>query len=148
VIVPVTATGEIVLLKQYRYPIDEWCLEVPAGGMHDSGGCSLEEVARKELREEVGAEAGTLAYVTFFYSASALTDEKCHVYLAEGVTLRNKPEREGSESIETKLVPADEAIRLARTGAIKTAPCALALLLCEPLLVSRSLGSRRRRPLA
>lgn len=135
VIVPVTAAGEVILLRQYRYPIDQWCLEVPAGGTHDSGGCSLEEVARKELREETGAKAGTLTYVDFFYSANSLTDEKCHVYLAEGVVLSEEPEREGSESIEMKLVPAAEAVRLARTGAIKTAPCALALLMCESLLI-------------
>src|SRR4051812_47324402 len=54
-IVPVTTKGEIVLVKQYRYPVDEWCLEVPAGGTHDTGSKSLEEVARKELREEIGA---------------------------------------------------------------------------------------------
>lgn len=144
VIVPVTNAGEVILLRQYRYPVDEWCLEVPAGGTHDNGGCSLEEVARKELREEVGAKAGTLTYVNFFYSASSLTDEKCHVYLAEDVTFSEEPERESSESIETKLVPAGEAVRLARTGAIKTAPCALALLLCEPLLINRGYAQSGR----
>ena len=134
IVVPVTGAGEIVLLKQYRYPVDEWCLEVPAGGTHDTGDAALEEVARKELREEVGGTAKSLTYVTFFYSANSMTDEKCHVYLAEGVELAKKPKTESSESIETQLVPVDKAMELARSGAVKTAPCALALLLCEPLL--------------
>ena len=136
IVVPVTSDGQIVLLKQYRYPVDEWCLEVPAGGTHDTGEAALEEVARKELREEVGGTAKSLTYVTFFYSANSMTDEKCHVYLAQGVELAKKPKTESSESIETQLVPAEKAMELARSGAVKTGPCALALLLCEPLLAN------------
>ena len=131
VIVPVTREGEIVMLKQYRYAVDEWCLEVPAGGMHDSGDASPEEVARKELREEVGATAEALTYVDFFFSANSVTDEKCHVFLAEGVELSQEPQTEASETIEMQLVPIAEALQLARTGKMKTAPCALAVLLCE-----------------
>ena len=134
IVVPVTTDGQVVLLKQYRYPVDDWCLEVPAGGTHDTGDAALEEVARKELREEVGGTAKSLTYVTFFYSANSMTDEKCHVYLAEGVELSKRPKTESSESIETQLVPAEKAMELARSGALKTGPCALALLLCEPLL--------------
>src|SRR5437763_8687305 len=91
IIVPVTDDGEIILLKQYRYPVDDWCLEVPAGGTHDSGQASLEEVARKELREEIGGTAKKLTYVTFFYSANAFSNEKCHIFLAEGVEISEKP---------------------------------------------------------
>jgi ADP-ribose pyrophosphatase len=134
IVVPVTSAGEIVMLKQYRYPVDEWCLEVPAGGTHDTGDTDLEEVVRKELREEVGGTAKSLTYVTFFYSANAMSDEKCHVFLAEGVELEKKPKTESTESIETQLVPVEKALELARSGAVKTGPCALALLLCEPLL--------------
>jgi ADP-ribose pyrophosphatase len=71
VIVPITRSGEMVMLKQYRYAVDEWCLEIPAGGTHDSGDAPLEEVVRKELDEEVGATAEKLTYVTFFFPASA-----------------------------------------------------------------------------
>lgn len=133
-VVPVTSAGELVMLKQYRYPVDEWCLEVPAGGTHDTCDAALEEVVRKELREEVGATAKSLKYVTFFYSANSMTNEKCHVFLAEGVELKKAPTTEASESIEPQLVPLAKAIELARSGAMKTAPCALAVLLCEPFL--------------
>lgn len=134
IVIPITREGEMIMLKQYRYAVDEWCLEVPAGGTHDSGDASLEEVVRKELREEVGGTAEKLTYIDFFFSANAITDEKCHVFLAEGVELAKKPKTEASETIETQLVPVAKAIELARTGAMKTAPCALAVLLCEPHL--------------
>ncbi|MBA3883164.1 MAG: NUDIX hydrolase [Chthoniobacterales bacterium] len=134
IIVPVTTEGEVVMLKQYRYPVDEWCLEVPAGGTHDSCDAALEEVARKELREEIGATAQSLKYVNFFYPANSITNEKSHVFLAEGVELSREQKTEASESIEVHLISVGKAVELARTGAMKTAPCALAVLLCEPLL--------------
>jgi ADP-ribose pyrophosphatase len=144
VIVPVTADGELVLLNQYRYPVDEWCLEVPAGGMHDEPGASPEEVAAKELREEVGATAKSFTLIGEFYSTSSLTDEKCHVFLAEGVELTKKQQTEESETIEVRLVGIEKALELARSGAIKTGPCALAILMCEPQL--QKLGQHRPRP--
>jgi ADP-ribose pyrophosphatase len=134
IVVPVTNAGEIVMLKQYRYPVDEWCLEIPAGGTHDACDVALEEVVRKELREEIGGTAKSIRYVDYFYSANSLTDEKCHVFLAEGVELTKEQKTEATESIKIQLVPADEALALARDGKMKTGPCALALLLCAPLL--------------
>lgn len=134
IVVPVTTAGEIVMLKQYRFPVDEWCLEIPAGGTHDACDAALEEVVRKELREEIGGTAKSLRYVDFFYSANSLTDEKCHVFLAEGVELTKEQKTESTESIELQLIPAHEAVALAQNGKMKTAPCALALLLCAPLL--------------
>ena len=91
IIVPVTAAGEMVLIKQYRYAVDEWCYEVPAGGTHDKPNEELEEVAREELREEVGGAGARLTYVDYFFSAVSTTDEKCHVYLAENVELSEMP---------------------------------------------------------
>ena len=144
VVVPVTREGEMVLLKQYRYAVDDWCLEVPAGGTHDTGDTSLEEVVQKELREEVGGTAESLTHVGFFYTANALSDEKCHVFLAEGVDLVKKQETEPSETLEVQLVPIEKAIELARSGAIKTGPCALAILMCESRL--EKLGQHRPTP--
>ncbi|MDQ6861572.1 MAG: NUDIX hydrolase [Verrucomicrobiota bacterium] len=143
VIVPITRNGEMVLLKQYRYAIDEWCLETPAGGMHDTGDASPEEVAGKELREEVGATFEKLTYIDSFFSAPALSDEHCHVFLAEGVELSKKPQTEASETLETQLVPVTEALELARRGKMKSAPCALAVLLCESHLQRRSTRGQR-----
>ncbi|MFL6540551.1 MAG: NUDIX domain-containing protein [Chthoniobacterales bacterium] len=143
VIVPITREGKMVMLKQYRYAVDEWCLEVPAGGMHDTGDASPEEVARQELSEEIGATAEKITYIDFFFSANATTDEKCHVFLAEGVELAKKPETEASETLETRLVPVAEALEMARRAKMKTAPCALAVLLCEPHLTGKSARAQR-----
>ena len=137
VIVPITRDGEMVIIRQYRYPVDDWCIEVPAGGTHDTGNETLEEVVRKELREEIGATCGVLTNVGSFYSAPSLTDEKCHVFLAENVDISREPKTESTEAIKIELRPADEVVEMARSGKMKNSPCALAVLWCEPLLRER-----------
>ena len=137
IIVPVTPAGQIVTVRQYRYPIDEWCIEVPAGGTHDTGDESLREVALSELREEVGGTPETLSHVESFYTSPSLTTEKCHVFFAENVRLIAKPQTETTEEIEIELRSAAEITHMARSGQMKNAPCALAILICEPLLRSR-----------
>ena len=134
IIVPVTATGEMILIKQYRYSVDEWCYEVPAGGTHDKPDESLEEVAREELREEVGGTGAAFTYVDILFSAVSISDEKCHVYLAEKVELGESDEQEAGESIEVERMPVAQALEFVRAGKMKNAQCGLAILLCEPLL--------------
>lgn len=142
IIVPITTAGEMVVINQYRYSVDEWCLEVPAGGTHDKPNESLEEVARAELREETGGVCKKLTYVNYLFSASSLTDEKCHVFLAEDVVLSEEPEKEATEKIEVKVMPVKKALALVHDGKMKDGQCALAILLCEPLLRKRGYGSQ------
>jgi ADP-ribose pyrophosphatase len=130
-IVPVTPGGEVVLIENYRYTVDDWCLEVPAGGLKP--GQSLEAAARAELREEVGGEAAALEYRARFYPANGICDEVGHVFLAAGVTL-GAPEHEPTEVMEVRPMPVAEALRLAHNGEIADGPSALALLLCEERL--------------
>jgi len=110
-IVPVTRQGQVVLIRSYRYPVDDWCYEVPAGGL--SPGLTPEEVARRELLEEVGGTA--------------------YVYFASGVEL-GEAQPEPTELMEIRLVPVGEALRMAHEGEITDGPSALALLWCEPLI--------------
>jgi ADP-ribose pyrophosphatase len=137
-IVPITKDGEMVLVRQYRYPVDEWCVEIPAGGTHDKQGESMEQIARDELREEVGATCEELRFVSSFYTATSTTDELSHVYLALGVELQHEPKPEPMEKIELCPVPVAEGIRMARSGEMKNGWCVLAVLLCEEPL--RELG--------
>jgi len=135
-IVPVTDEGQIVLIRQYRYAVDDWVWEVPAGGKHDHVG-SDEELARRELSEEVGATCRSLAYVGWFYGAVSISTTRCDVFLALGVQLGGSPHREPGEIIEVHPVPVDEALKMARSGLIKDSKSALALLMCEPYLMEQ-----------
>ncbi|WP_324392555.1 NUDIX hydrolase [Aggregatilinea sp.] len=130
-IIPVTADGHIVLIDQYRYAIDEWCLEIPAGNIEP--GVDPQAMAARELREEIGGAAERLVPVTEYFTMNGIGNERAHVYLALGVTL-DEPERETTEHITLRVLPADEALRLTHEGAIKDGPSALALLLAEPAI--------------
>jgi ADP-ribose pyrophosphatase len=136
IIVPITNAGELILIDQYRYSIDRWSLEVPAGGTDDKPNETLEEVARAELREEAGGVSDRLTHVATFLSASSLTDERCHVFLAENVTL-SAAAAEPTEKIKVRSMPIAEALALVRRGEMTDGQCALAILLCEPLLRAR-----------
>jgi ADP-ribose pyrophosphatase len=133
-IVPVTPSGEIVLIKQYRYTVDEMLVEIPAGGLHDSEDRSPEHMARKELREEIGATCARIEQIGWYYAAVGSSNHVFYVFLAFGVELGGEQELELTEQIETWPVPAAEAIRMARTGELRDGDSALALLLCESRL--------------
>lgn len=130
-VVPVTADDQVVLIRNYRYTVDEWCYEVPAGGL--SSGFSPKQAAHSELLEEVGGEAAAVRYVGKFYTSNGISNEIAYVYLATGVEL-GETHREPTELMEIHLVPVEEALRMARCGEISDGPSALALLWCERLL--------------
>jgi ADP-ribose pyrophosphatase len=139
IVVPITRDGKMILIRQYRYPVDDWCLEVTAGGSHDTGDASLEEIVRKEMQEEIGATCEETEYITCFYTSGSITNEKCHVYLALGVQVSKEQDAEETEDIQIQMESIETALDLARRGAVKTGPCALAILLCEYSLRERGL---------
>jgi ADP-ribose pyrophosphatase len=136
-VVPVTDDGRIILIKQYRYAVDDWTWEVPAGGKHDHTG-SDEELARRELSEEVGATCRSLEKVGWFYGAVSTNTSRCEVFLARGAQLGGASHREPGEIIEVHPVSKDAALAMARNGEIKDGKSALALLMCEAYLKEES----------
>lgn len=136
-VVPVTADGTALLIRQYRYPLDRWCLEIPAGGMRDHAGATPEEVAYIELREETGATCAAMIPVGFFYVAAASRRQRFHVFLALDVTQSAATAPEPTEQIEHCSMPIREALHLARTGQMPEGQSALSLLLCENPLRER-----------
>jgi ADP-ribose pyrophosphatase len=92
-----------------------------------------EEVGRREPAEEVGGTVTELCYIGQFYSSNGISNEIVYVYLATGVEL-GEAHREPTEPVKIRLVPVEEALRMARGGEITDGPSALALLWCERLL--------------
>ncbi len=134
-IVPVIAGGQVVLIRQFRYTLDDWCWEVPAGGFHDFAGSPL-ELAKRELAEEVGGASDDWLYVGSFHPGTSIIDALYHIYLARDVQLDREPQCEPGEIIEVHLVPLERALEMARNGEIADGLSALALLRCEPYLQS------------
>ncbi len=130
-IVPMTAAGQLVLIRNYRYTTDEWLWEVPAGGIEP--GVPAEEMARRELAEEVGGQAASLAKIASFYTMPGIGNERAHIFLARGVTL-GEPHHEPSEVMERHLLPVNVVLEMVTGGALQDGPSALAILLCAPYL--------------
>lgn len=127
-IVPVTTDGRVAMIYQYRYTVDEWCWEVPAGSV--KAGQTIEGAAIEELHEEVGGKADDLDYIGRFFFANGICNEVGHIFLATGVTLE-APQHEAAEIMSVHLIHVAAALAMARTGEISDGPTALALLLCE-----------------
>jgi ADP-ribose pyrophosphatase len=78
--------GESVwLVEQFRYPIQERCLELPQGGW-EMGDVDAEELARGELKEELGFLADQMVHLGTVWIAYGFTRQKQHVFLASGLT--------------------------------------------------------------
>ena len=130
-VVPMTPAGEVILIRVYRYTVDDWCWEVPAGGLRANQ--SPEQLAIEELQQEIGGTAQQLRYLGWFYASNGISNEKGHVFLATGVTL-GLPAHEPAEIITLQPFSPAQALTMARTGQITDGPSALALLWAEPYL--------------
>jgi ADP-ribose pyrophosphatase len=129
-VVPVTADGQILLIHSYRYTLDAWCWEVPAGTMGDAVGLSPESAAIRELREEAGATCRTLTHLGEFYLANGFANHRTRFFLAWDVRVVSRPDTEPLEQIaKVTSFPLTEVERLIREGEIKDGDSAFALLL-------------------
>ena len=136
-VLPVTDDGQIILLRSYRYAVDDWCWELPAGGLGDKPDVSTEEVARQELAEETGAVCRSLNMIGWFYAMNGTSDARCTVFIAQGAHINGATDLEATELSEVHLVPVAQAMQMARDGRISDGDSALALLRCEPMLLGK-----------
>lgn len=130
-IVPLTAAGEVVLVRQYRHPVGGHELEIPAGLM-DVEGESEEATARRELLEEVGMSAGMLRRLLYFHNSGGWSDEATTVFVA--TDLRDAEADDGfvaeAEEADMSVVrmPLEEAIAAVHGGEIQDAKTVIGLL--------------------
>jgi uncharacterized protein len=130
-VVPITERGEVVFVRQYRHPVRDWTLEVPAGSVED-GELPLEAAVR-ELCEEVGGRARDWQHLTRFYSSSAHLSLRSDAFLATGVVLE-RPQPAENEDLTVVRMPVDSALARARAGDFVEGQTALALLLAATRL--------------
>ena len=123
---PVHEDGRVVLVRQYRYAVDEQVWELPAGRIDP--GETPEEGARRELEEEVGLRPRSLEALLVFWTTPGFCDEVMHLYRATG--LESVPPRpEADESIEAATFTLAEARKMMVRGEIREAKTVVALLL-------------------
>ncbi|MGD0309856.1 MAG: NUDIX hydrolase [Acidobacteriota bacterium] len=125
VAVPVLEDGRLLLIRQFRYPLQEYILEFPAGKL-DSGQTPLENVKR-ELEEETGYRAEVMSYEFSYHTSPGFCDEIIHFFIAEGLTFVAQRLEEG-EHLSVISHTLDECLQMIRTGAIADAKTIIGLL--------------------
>jgi ADP-ribose pyrophosphatase len=106
-VIAVTRENKLLLVEQYRPPVESRVIELPAGlagdGVHRHE--TLEAAARRELLEETGYEAGTMAYVGGGTVSPGLTDELITLFLATQLNKTGPALGDGGEDITVHEVP-------------------------------------------
>ncbi len=115
-VVPVDDVGNLLLVRQYRFPVDDITLEFPGGGMREGG--TPEEVARKELIEETGF-GGVLRKIGEFYPYPGVSTETCHVFLARDLVPSREFLPDESEHLELVRLPVDAWDAMVQSGQIR-----------------------------
>jgi|GEM_PF-56572 len=134
-VVPITDEGKVVLLRSYRYTIDQWCWEIPAGGLGDQGDREPAEVARIELLEETGAKATSLDHLGGRFLGNGFSKHWGEFFIAHGVTPCAPTTTDQTEVItELKTVSIHQAQAMALDGTINDGDSALAILLAVSFL--------------
>lgn len=104
-IVPITDEDEVLLIRQFRPPVNNYVIEFPAG-LNDRGE-KTEIAALRELLEETGYEAKEMIFLGKGPISSGLSNEILTVYLARGLVFRGAGQMDETEDIEVIKIPLD-----------------------------------------
>lgn len=116
-VIPVTAAGELVFIRQFRHGIRDVTIEIP-GGAVDARDGDPRAAAERELREETGYAAAAWEYLGCVTPNPALQSNRCHTYLATGVYPAGDPTPDPYERIEVLLFSPSEAAKALRDGTV------------------------------
>jgi len=115
----------VLLVRQFRYPVGRFLLEIPAGGIDD--GEEPQDCVRRELQEEIGYLPRKIDKLGGFYSIPGYGTEYLHCYLATNL-VPSRLVAEDSQGIELVRVPTNQIPQLIASGEICDAKSIAALL--------------------
>ena len=124
-VVAVDDADNILLVRQFRTPVNRVLLEIPAGGIED--GEHPEDCLRRELQEETGYLPGKIQRLGGFYAAPGYCSEYLHVFLATDLS-ESRLIAEDTDEIEVVRVPAAEIMAMIDSGEICDAKSIAGLL--------------------
>ncbi len=131
-ILPLDENNQVTLVRQYRYPIGQTLLELPAGKL-DHGAEEHLLGAQRELSEEAGLEAAEWTYLGYLLASPGFCDEALHMYLARGLTgVSRHPDED--EFLDVVTMPFGELARQVMDGTVTDAKTVAAVLKVKVLL--------------
>ena len=131
-VIPVTENNEVVVERQYRYPLDRVILEIPAGKL-DAPDEDRLSAAQRELMEETGYTADEWTEIGDFHPAPAYSDEYITMYLARGL---HKGERhlDDDEFLDVYAIPLADLVKDVMEGRISDAKTQVCILKAARIL--------------
>jgi ADP-ribose pyrophosphatase len=119
IIVPVPEPGQVILIRQYRYPVNRWLWELPAGSVDE--GETPEQAARRECHEEIGQVPETVVRLGAMFPTPGYCDEEMFFFRVSGLrepTPTEAAELDEDEDIEVRVFTMKEAREMIRRGEI------------------------------
>ena len=113
-IIPVFDNGDVLIARQFRYPMHTVFVEFPAG-KKDAGEAPI-DTAKRELLEETGYTAEHYSHITDIHNALAYCDEVIHFYVAEGLHDSGQQHLDDNEFVQVMRVPLTELMNWVRQG--------------------------------
>lgn len=130
-VLPLTDDGEILFVKQFRYPFKSVLLEIPAG-KREKGEEPL-TCGIRELKEEVGATAEKITCLGKLYPTVAYDTEVIYMYLAEGLSFSSR-HLDADEFVDVVKIPFERAVEMVMNDEIPDSKTQLAILKAKILL--------------
>jgi 8-oxo-dGTP pyrophosphatase MutT (NUDIX family) len=128
-VVAVTPEDLLVLVRQFRFGSNEFSLELPGGVIEQ--GEEPAAAAVRELQEETGFGGGQVTVLGSVQPNPAIMDNRCHFVRVQGAVPSGDIHWDSDEEIQVVMLPADEAIRAARSGRIVHSLSVAALMFYE-----------------
>ena len=107
----------VYLVKQFRYPLQELLLELPAGKLDHGSEEDALLGAQRELSEETGLEAAQWTYLGYTLASPGFCDEALHMYLARGLT-RKRQHLDEDEFLDVVTMPFGQLVEQVMDGTI------------------------------
>ena len=127
IIFPLTGEGEVVLVRQYRPPLERMELGLPAGLVEE--GEKPEDAARRELLEETGYSGDQWEPLGSLASSPSLKDNWAYLFLARGVEESASPDPDEHELVEVVRVPVGDLTGLIWAGEVVSSSGVAAIML-------------------
>ena len=131
-VIPVLENGDVIMERQYRYPLDRVILEIPAGKLDAPDEDRLSAIQR-ELREETGYTADEWTELGDFHPAPAYSDEYITMYMARGLH-RGQQDLDEDEFLDVCTVPLKDLVEDVMAGKISDAKTQVAVLKAARML--------------
>ena len=116
-VLALTDDGRMLLVRQFRFGIHDFTLEIP-GGVIETGEDPVTAGVR-ELREETGYAGRSARLLAQVRPNPAIQANVCHIVLVEGCERVGEMQLDANEEIELSLLPVDEVLARAECGEIK-----------------------------